>query len=170
MTRREAIKRMGLTLAGGLLASGGLSALASCTKEKKRIILYFTGTGNCLYTVRQLADKGTELLSIPQMVKEGRYDFDADEIGLVYPIYGHMPPHRLPEKEREILRRHGCVRAVRHLYGGVSARQLASRGAGRKHRRRLRVLLRVHTELPAESHPVCEGQQRPAAGPRRSES
>lgn len=35
MTRREAIKRMGLTLAGGLLASGGLSALASCTKEKK---------------------------------------------------------------------------------------------------------------------------------------
>lgn len=35
MTRREAIKRMGLTLAGGLLASGGLSALASCSKEKK---------------------------------------------------------------------------------------------------------------------------------------
>lgn len=93
MTRREAIKRMGLTLAGGLLASGGLSALASCTKEKKRIILYFTGTGNCLYTARKLADKGTELLSIPQMMKEGRYDFDADEIGLVYPIYGHMPPH-----------------------------------------------------------------------------
>lgn len=97
ITRREAIKRMGLTLAGGLFASDGLSALASCTKEKKRIILYFTGTGNCLYTARQLADKGTELLSIPQMVKEGRYDFDADEIGLVYPIYGHMPPHMVRE-------------------------------------------------------------------------
>ena len=27
------------------------------------------------------------------MVKRGKYDFEADEIGLVYPIYGHMPPY-----------------------------------------------------------------------------
>lgn len=31
----------------------------------KRIILYFTGTGNCLYVARQLADDDTEVLSIP---------------------------------------------------------------------------------------------------------
>lgn len=59
----------------------------------KRIILYFTGTGNCLYVARQLADDNTEVLSIPQMMKADRFEFNADEIGVVYPIYGHMPPY-----------------------------------------------------------------------------
>ncbi|MDO5395567.1 MAG: EFR1 family ferrodoxin [Bacteroidales bacterium] len=60
---------------------------------KKRIILYFTATGNSLYIARELADENTELLSIPQLVRENRYDFEANEIGIVYPIYGHMPPN-----------------------------------------------------------------------------
>lgn len=94
ITRREALKRMGLLMAGAALAATGASSLAACSDEKKkRIILYFTGTGNCLYVARQLADENTEILSIPQLVKHGRYDFDADEIGIVYPIYGHMPPN-----------------------------------------------------------------------------
>ena len=59
----------------------------------KRMIFYFTATGNSLYVARQLADENTELFSIPQLVKQGRYDFEADEIGIVYPIYGHMPPN-----------------------------------------------------------------------------
>ena len=42
---------------------------------------------------RQLANAETTLLSIPQLVKQGKYDFEADEIGIVYPIYGHMPPY-----------------------------------------------------------------------------
>ena len=64
---------------------------------KKRIILYFTGTGNCLYVARELADEHTELLSIPQLVKQGRYTFEADEIGIVYPVYGHMPSNMVRE-------------------------------------------------------------------------
>lgn len=48
----------------------------------KRKILYFTGTGNCLYVARQLSDADTELLSIPQLVKNGIYEVEADEIGL----------------------------------------------------------------------------------------
>lgn len=59
----------------------------------KRIILYFTGTGNSLYVARQLADNDAEVLSIPQMMKENRIEFEADEIGVIYPIYGHMPPY-----------------------------------------------------------------------------
>ena len=27
------------------------------------------------------------------MVKQNRHDFEADEIGIIYPIYGHMPPN-----------------------------------------------------------------------------
>ena len=92
ITRRDALKRMGLLVAGAA-ALGMPTALTSCNREKKkRIILYFTATGNSLYIARQLADENTELLSIPQMVKQGRRDFEADEIGIVYPIYGHMPP------------------------------------------------------------------------------
>lgn len=30
-------------------------------------------------------------------MKNNRYEFEADEIGLVYPVYGHMPPHMVWE-------------------------------------------------------------------------
>ncbi len=97
MTRREALKRMGLLMAGTTMTAGITSFTACDNMQKKRIIFYFTGTGNCLYVARQLADKDTEILSIPQLVKQGRYDFKADEIGIVYPIYGHMPPNMVRE-------------------------------------------------------------------------
>lgn len=94
MTRREALKQMGMLAAGSVVTGTGISSLTACgVKQAKRIILYFTGTGNCLYVARQLAGKGAEVLSIPQLVKQGRYSLEADEIGIVYPIYGHMPPN-----------------------------------------------------------------------------
>ena len=94
LNRREALKRMGLLVAGSVAAASGTLALSSCSAPKsRRIIFYFTGTGNCLYVARQLANAETTLLSIPQQVKQGKYDFEADEIGIVYPIYGHMPPY-----------------------------------------------------------------------------
>ena len=96
ISRRDSLKRMGLFMASA--AAWGISSLASCSKnKKKRIILYFTATGNCLYVARELADENTELLSIPQLVKENRYELEADEIGIVYPIYGHMPPNKVRE-------------------------------------------------------------------------
>lgn len=92
MNRRDALKCLGAVLLSGAVSSS--SVLTSCQPAaKKRVILYFTGTGNCLYVARQLADAQTTLLSIPQLVKDGKYDIHADEIGLVYPVYGHMPPY-----------------------------------------------------------------------------
>lgn len=94
ISRRDALKRMGAAMISGAVASSGLLSLASCEeKKRKRIILYFTGTGNCLYVARQLADDHTELLSIPQLMKQKKFEIEADEIGLVYPIYGHMSPY-----------------------------------------------------------------------------
>lgn len=94
ISRRSALKRMGLAMAGALMSSTGLLSLTSCgKKDMKRIILYFTGTGNCLYIARQLGGKEAELLSIPQLMKQKEIEIEADEIGLVYPIYGHMPPN-----------------------------------------------------------------------------
>ncbi len=92
ISRRGALKRMGMLVAGAV--AWGVPSLSSCSGDrKKRIILYFTATGNCLYVARQLAGENAELLSILQLVKQGRYELEADEIGIVYPIYGHMPPN-----------------------------------------------------------------------------
>ena len=94
MSRRSALKRMGLAMAGVLMSSTGLLSLSSCgRKDVKRVILYFTGTGNCLYVARQLGGNNAELLSIPQLMKNDTIEIEADEIGLVYPVYGHMPPN-----------------------------------------------------------------------------
>ena len=52
-------------------------------------ILYFTSTGNCLQVAKNV---GGTLLSIPQMIKEERYHFEDDVIGLIFPIYGFGLP------------------------------------------------------------------------------
>ena len=103
MNRRDALKCLGAAVLSGAVATSGLLSLAACsTKSKKRVVLYFTGTGNCLYIARQLAGKEGEILSIPQLVKNKQYEIEADEIGLVYPIYGHMPPHMVWEYIKKV--------------------------------------------------------------------
>ena len=98
LTRRTALKIMGSAALATVMATTGASALTSCIEgRKKRVVLYFTGTGNCLYVARQLAGKDGEILSIPQLMRKKQFEIEADEIGLVYPIYGHMPPYMVRE-------------------------------------------------------------------------
>ena len=89
MNRREALKRMGMTVAGAAVMLSGIPTLSSCKKEKKRIVFYFTATGNCLYVARQLSK---EIVSIPQAFKQNRLTYEADEIGIVAPTYEGAPP------------------------------------------------------------------------------
>ena len=98
LTRRTALKIMGSAALATVMATTGASALTSCIEgRKKRVVLYFTGTGNCLYVARQLAGKEGKILSIPQLMSKKQFEIEADEIGLVYPIYGHMPPYMVRE-------------------------------------------------------------------------
>lgn len=98
LTRRTALKIMGSAALATVMATTGASALTSCIEgRKKRVVLYFTGTGNCLYIARQLAGKEGEILCIPQLMRKKQFEIEADEIGLVYPIYGHMPPYMVRE-------------------------------------------------------------------------
>ncbi|MDR1230354.1 MAG: EFR1 family ferrodoxin [Spirochaetaceae bacterium] len=53
-------------------------------------ILYFTSTGNCLYIAKRL---GGELLSIPQLQKDGVFEITDDVVGIICPIYGFNMPH-----------------------------------------------------------------------------
>lgn len=52
-------------------------------------ILYFTATGNSLYVAKQFDGK---LVSIPQAIKNGEYEFSDDAIGVVCPLYCNVPP------------------------------------------------------------------------------
>ena len=57
-------------------------------------IFYFSGTGNCLYIARCLAEKlgETELTFMPEALS-GEMDLQADRIGFVFPQYHCGPPN-----------------------------------------------------------------------------
>lgn len=91
ISRRTALKIMGTFIAGASLFSG-LTALEACSpksKQTKRLVFYFTATGNSLFVARALSD---DPISIPQALKEGKLDFEADEIGFVFPDYAASAP------------------------------------------------------------------------------
>lgn len=53
------------------------------------ITLYFTATGNSLYAAKRI---GGDLVSIPQAIKDGKYNFSDDRVGFVLPVYWAMIP------------------------------------------------------------------------------
>ena len=57
-------------------------------------ILYFSATGNCLYVAKRL---GGELLSIPQLHKNGVYEIADDVVGIICPVFGFSVPNLVRE-------------------------------------------------------------------------
>ena len=118
MTRREAIKVLGAAagtaMLGSTLVSTGCKPQASTDAtdtaktdkidkpeenhkyDTKRLIFFFTGTGNCLYVAKQLLDVD-HIVSIPRVIHQDELKFEAEEIGMVFPVYGHMPPNMVRE-------------------------------------------------------------------------
>ena len=86
VTRREALKIMGCSVLSAAMMASPLSSLASSRDAsgkqmgKRRLVFYFTATGNSLFVAKAL---GTELVSIPQAIKDGKLEYEADEIGFV---------------------------------------------------------------------------------------
>lgn len=92
ISRRTALKMMGAFIASASISSTGLATLTACTSKSnapKRLVFYFTATGNSLYIARALSP---EPISIPQAIKKGELDFEADEIGIVFPDYAASAP------------------------------------------------------------------------------
>lgn len=95
ISRRSALKLFGAATA--TLAMGGIVPITACSTHKgeklskKRLVFFFTGTGNSLYVAKSLVADGGTALSIPQLLKEKDLNFEADEIGLVYPKYREIP-------------------------------------------------------------------------------
>ena len=92
INRRKALKVMGL----GMLATcvPPITSCGNTNKEKKikRLIFYFSATGNSLYISRQIAGEEGTLLSISQEIHNDNPVYEAEEIGFVCPIYCFIPP------------------------------------------------------------------------------
>lgn len=52
-------------------------------------ILYFTASGNNLYVAKRIGD---EYYSIPKLIKEGKFNFEDEKIGIVFPVYSGGVP------------------------------------------------------------------------------
>ena len=57
-------------------------------------VLYFTATGNNLYVAKKI---GGDLYSIPMLIKEGRFDFEDEKIGIIFPVYSGGVPKIVEE-------------------------------------------------------------------------
>jgi len=99
MTRREALKNISLLTAGTFMLTN--SMMASCKQEnnKKRIVFYFTGSGNSLYVAKHLSEKP---ISIPQVLQGDQFEFEADEIGFVFPDYQGKAPSIVQEFAQKV--------------------------------------------------------------------
>ena len=92
INRRKALKVMGL----GVFAAS-LPALPSCgktarSKKTKRLLFFFSATGNSLYIARQIGGEEATLLSISQEIHNENPVYEAKEIGFVCPVYCFIPP------------------------------------------------------------------------------
>lgn len=98
MDRREALKVMGASLAtivmAGIAPKTYAAILKDRKKDKKRLVFYFTATGNSLFVARQLSDSP---ISIPQVLKKQEMVYEADEIGIVCPDYAGAIPKIVQE-------------------------------------------------------------------------
>lgn len=97
ISRRDALKTIG---AACLTAAIATTPFASCVakneedkKERtKRLIFFFSATGNSLYVSRQIGGENATILSIPQEIHKEHPEYDAEEIGFVFPTYCFTAP------------------------------------------------------------------------------
>ena len=93
MDRRNAIKMMGASLAAvamaGIAPRTHAAILKDRAKNKRRLVFYFTATGNSLFVAKQFSDAP---LSIPQELKKSDLSYEADEIGFVFPDFASSAP------------------------------------------------------------------------------
>lgn len=65
------------------------------------MIFYFSGTGNTRWVATEIAKAlGEELLYIPDLIREGRYEFslkDDERLGFCFPTHGWQPPRIVRE-------------------------------------------------------------------------
>ena len=94
ISRRNALRMMGAMCAGTVLSSctGTKVKAEEPTEKYKRLIFFFSATGNSLYIAKELSGAEGTLMSIPQEIHNEHPVYEAEEIGIVCPIYCFIPP------------------------------------------------------------------------------
>lgn len=123
MTRRDFLK-VGALTAGALAVSPLLEACGSVSKETMKTF-YFTATGNSLAVAKAV---GGELISLAQIMRTSQRKFDADVIGLVFPVYCCNLPQIVRDFIREAHLRASYFFAVA-TYGNAEAMGSSGDGA-----------------------------------------
>ena len=80
-------------------------------------IFYFTSTGNGLALAKEI---GGELYSIPQVLKGKQFEFEDDEIGIVFPCYYFGAPSIVEEFLCKVKLKADYIYAIMS-YGNISA-------------------------------------------------
>jgi NAD-dependent dihydropyrimidine dehydrogenase PreA subunit len=65
------------------------------------MIIYFSATGNSLYTARRLSDQGEQILSMTDLLRQKQFELSDEKVGIVSPTYDWG----LPSLVREYLSR-----------------------------------------------------------------
>lgn len=81
-------------------------------------IFYFTATGNNLYVAKKI---GAEIYSIPKMLKENNFNFEADKIGFVIPAYYMGVPRIVKEFLKKVNLKSDYIFAIMTYGGNVGA-------------------------------------------------
>ncbi len=86
----------------------------------KTTIFYFTGTGNSLQVARDLAMElgGAEVISIPKAMETGA-GYDADCVGIVFPVYMFGMPLIVAEFARKLTAKAGAYIFAVATYAGI---------------------------------------------------
>lgn len=94
ISRRDAFKCMGTLFVGATIAGTPLLARSGDDKptKAKRLIFFFSATGNSLYIAKELGGDRADLRSISQEVHNANPVYEAEEIGFVCPIHCFIPP------------------------------------------------------------------------------
>ena len=92
INRRNALKVLGLGMLATCVPTPPACGNAKNEKKIKRLIFYFSATGNSLYVSRQIAGEEGTLLSISQEIHNENPVYEAEEIGFVCPVYCFIPP------------------------------------------------------------------------------
>ncbi len=94
ISRRNALRMLGAMCAGSVLSScTGTKVNTEEPQEKyKRLIFFFSATGNSLYIAKELSGAEGTLKSIAQEIHNEHPVYEAEEIGIVCPIYCFIPP------------------------------------------------------------------------------
>lgn len=129
------------------------------------MVFYFTGTGNSLYVARSL---DSECVSIPQIMNRKQRIFQAQQIGIVCPCYGH----ELPQMVQEFIRR--SIFACDYLYvivtygfahGNVVDHVLQVFDGSKKQPDLVRTILMVDNFLPGFDMKEQEAMHKDVEGP-----